>query len=471
MIGVGLDGRLGLPFGELRAAAREAERLGFESLWTPAGGVPDSFHVCGAWLQDTSLRAGISVVPAARMWTPLGLAAQAATLAQLSSGRFVLGLGTGGYGPGFWASVGLPDRPIAVMREYATQVRGLLAGDWVTAGEVISRADSGPGAPGWPRSASLGLAGPETAPVYLAALGPQMLRLAGESADGVLLNWATPERIAISRARIDEGAARAGRPPGAVPMTMYIRVCIDDDLAAARLAFGTQVLSYAMGRPGIPQGAGYRGLFAQMGFDAELTELEQRREAGAAMPELVAAAPDEMLEAVGYYGPPAGAPAAFARLSAGLDETVVRVVTARPGLEPVAEAMGALTPALIRAAGKTALSAGVRARAHAASEPAGGRDGVVWQHDRLPGPGVRQGGELVAENGVRYRRRAEQGSGMTGHVRNAAPAVAGERMDQDGVARAGHRHTRTGAEQAQGDGTRDQGNGSDHHACHLPAGD
>ena len=127
MIGVGLDARLGLPFDQLRAAAREAARLGFESLWTPAGGVPDAFHVCAAWSQDTSLRTGISVVPAARMWTPLSLAAQAATLAQLSSGRFVLGLGTGGYGPGFWASVGLPDRPIAVMREYVTEVRGLLA--------------------------------------------------------------------------------------------------------------------------------------------------------------------------------------------------------------------------------------------------------------------------------------------------------------------------------------------------------
>ncbi len=90
-IGVGLDARLGLPFDQLRAAAREAARLGFESLWTPAEGVPDSFHVCEAWSQDTSLRTGISVVPAARMWTPLGLAAQAATLAQLSSGRFVLG--------------------------------------------------------------------------------------------------------------------------------------------------------------------------------------------------------------------------------------------------------------------------------------------------------------------------------------------------------------------------------------------
>jgi alkanesulfonate monooxygenase SsuD/methylene tetrahydromethanopterin reductase-like flavin-dependent oxidoreductase (luciferase family) len=347
-IGVGLDARLGLPFGQLRAAAREAERLGFESLWTPAGGVPDAFHVCAAWSHDTSLRTGISVVPAARMWTPLSLATQAATLAQLSSGRFVLGLGTGGYGPGFWASVGLPDRPIAVMREYVTEVRGLLAGQKVTAGPILAREGESPGAPGWPRSAALGLPDLPPAPVYLAALGPQMLRLAGEVADGALLNWATPERIAVSRERIDAGAARAGREPGSVPMTMYIRVCVDDDVAAAREAFGAQVLGYALGQAGTPQGAGYRGLFAQMGFDAELDELEDRRDRGAALPELVAAAPDEMLRAVGYYGPAGPAPAAFARLSAGLDEAIVRIVTARPGLEPVSAAMAALTPSLIR---------------------------------------------------------------------------------------------------------------------------
>src|ERR1700732_2263894 len=145
MIGVGLDARLGLPFDQLRAAAREAARLGFESLWTPAGGVPDAFHVCSAWSQDTSLRTGISVVPAARMWTPLGLAAQAATLAQLSGGRFVLGLGTGGYGPGFGTSRARPDRPIGLMREYVTAVRGLLAGQPVTAGPLIG---AGAGAPG-----------------------------------------------------------------------------------------------------------------------------------------------------------------------------------------------------------------------------------------------------------------------------------------------------------------------------------
>jgi alkanesulfonate monooxygenase SsuD/methylene tetrahydromethanopterin reductase-like flavin-dependent oxidoreductase (luciferase family) len=339
-IGAGLDARLGLSFGQLQDVAREAERLGFESLWTPAGGVPDAFHICAAWLAGTGLRAGISVVPAPRMWTPLGLAVQAATLAQLSAGRFVLGIGTGGYGPEFWDSVGLPNRPIAVMRDYATTVRGLLAGQTVTSDGPAGRL----------RAASLGVRDLPPAPVYLAALGPQMLTLAGEVADGALLNWATPERIAASRERIAAGAARGGRDPAAVRVTMYVRVCVDDDVAAARRALGAQVLGYAMARPGIPLTAGYRGLFGEMGFDPILRELEDRRDRGAEVAELVDAAPDEMLRAVGYFGPAADAPAAFARLSAGLDEPVVRVITARTGIEPVVEAMTALSPAAIRAA-------------------------------------------------------------------------------------------------------------------------
>ena len=340
IIGVGLDARLGLPFGQLREVAREAERLGFESLWTPAGGVPDAFHVCAAWSQDTSLRTGISVVPAARMWTPLALAVQAATLAQLSSGRFVLGIGTGGYGPLFWESVGLPNRPIAIMRDYATAIRQLLAGQTVTLDGPAVRL----------RSVSLGVQDLPAAPVYLAALGPQMLALAGEVADGALLNWATPQRIAASRASIAAGAGRAGRDPGEIPVTMYVRVCIDDDVAAARRAFGRQVIGYALAQPGVPLSAGYRGLFGQMGFDDALRELAERRDRGQGLAELVDAAPDELFQAVGYFGPAAGAPAVFARMSAGLDETIVRIITARPGPEPVVAAMAALTPSAIRAA-------------------------------------------------------------------------------------------------------------------------
>jgi alkanesulfonate monooxygenase SsuD/methylene tetrahydromethanopterin reductase-like flavin-dependent oxidoreductase (luciferase family) len=339
-IGAGLDIRLGLGFGGLRQAGREAARLGFESLWTPALGVPDAFHVCAAWSQDTPLPTGISVVPAARLWNPVALAQQAATVGEISHGRFMLGIGTGGYGAGFWASAGLPDRPIAVMRDYLVIVRGLLAGETVThEGPALAV-----------HGASLGVRDPLRVPVYLGALGPQMLRLAGEQADGALLNWATPERIAASRRLVGEGAARAGRDPAQVPLAMYIRVCVDDDVDAARRALGAQVLAYAMAWPGTPLTAGYRGLFSEMGFGEILSGLERRRNDGEPMRSLIGAAPDDLLTSVGYFGPAGGAAAAYARLSHGLDETVVRIVTARPGLEPVVAAMQALTPERIRAA-------------------------------------------------------------------------------------------------------------------------
>ena len=60
--------------------------------------------------------------------------------------------------------------------------------------------------------------------------------------------------------------------------------------------------------------------------------------------------PTRCWQAVGYYGPAGPAPAAFARLSDGLDEAIVRIITTRPGLEPVVQAMTALTPSLIREA-------------------------------------------------------------------------------------------------------------------------
>jgi hypothetical protein len=87
-----------------------------------------------------------------------------------------------------------------------------------------------------------------------------------------------------------------------------------------------------------------------MGFDDVLSDLEARRANGASVAELVDAAPDELLRAVGYYGPARDAAAAYAKLTVGLDETIVRIITARPGPEAVVHALTALTPAAIRAA-------------------------------------------------------------------------------------------------------------------------
>src|SRR5487761_1800675 len=201
LIGVGLDGRLGLDLGELEVVGREAAGLGFESMWTPATGVPDSFHICGQWgeasaeVTGSPIRTGISVVPAPRSWHPISLAVQAATVSLRTIGTFVLGIGTGGAGPQHFAAAGFPNRPIAVMRDYLHVLRGLLHGETVNyEGPALNIKNTSIGADFAP------------VPVYLAALGPQMLRLAGEAADGVCLNWASPEQIAHSREQIAVGA-------------------------------------------------------------------------------------------------------------------------------------------------------------------------------------------------------------------------------------------------------------------------
>ena len=165
--------------------------------------------------------------------------------------------------------------------------------------------------------------------VYLGALGPQMLRLAGERYDGAALNWCSAEQVPWSRERVAVGARAAGRDPADVRIHEYIRVCVDADEDAARLAFAKMVMAYALARPGADQTKGYRAHFARMGFDEALTDLEARRAAGASEDELARIFPVELLRRVGYWGKPEGAREAFLRLAEGLDIAVVRLVPAR----------------------------------------------------------------------------------------------------------------------------------------------
>jgi alkanesulfonate monooxygenase SsuD/methylene tetrahydromethanopterin reductase-like flavin-dependent oxidoreductase (luciferase family) len=147
------------------------------------------------------------------------------------------------------------------------------------------------------------------------------------------------------REHVAEGARRAGRDPGDVPFALYIRVCIDENEDAARRAFATQVLTYAMARPGAPKDRGYRAHFARMGFDEVLSELEARRDSGTPIAELVDSVPKDLLLEVGYFGRPSGAGEAMKRLSRGLDEAMVRLITVRSGdLEACLTAVRACQP-------------------------------------------------------------------------------------------------------------------------------
>jgi hypothetical protein len=283
-IGLGIDSRFALSGDGQRVIAYEAAAAGYTSMWTPIGNTREPFDICATWTQSSGLPAGTAVA-ALSAWSIDGLASVSKETVERCRGRFTLGVGAGR----------LTDAPIRVMRDAIVGLRPRLPG----------------------------------LPIYLGALGPQMLRLAGERYDGVALNWCSTEQVEWSRERVAAGAHAGGRDPAEVKIHEYIRVCVDEDEQAARIAFAKMVMSYALARPGADKTKGYRAHFARMGFDRALTDLESRRATGVSEDELARDFPVTLLRSVGYWGRPEGAREAFLRLAEGLDIAVVRPVPAR----------------------------------------------------------------------------------------------------------------------------------------------
>jgi alkanesulfonate monooxygenase SsuD/methylene tetrahydromethanopterin reductase-like flavin-dependent oxidoreductase (luciferase family) len=308
--GVVLGRELGLSEEDRTGLVGEAAELGYTSAWTNSGPDLAGVETCRRWFDASGLTTGIAVVPTPGMdLAPLVRAARA--LGEASNGRFILGIGAGGMSSAAWrAEHGLAETsPVALMREHT---------------ELLKREAA--------------------VPVYLAALGPRMLELAGELADGVLPNWLNPPQLAWARERIGEGARRAGRDPGAVLLGQSIRVCIDDDVAAARRALARSAIGYALPRPGHAWVGPYRQAMARMGLEEDLKMLDGMRDRGADDDELAEAFPADALRRLGAWGRPAEAVAGFAGLAQNLDIILVRVVTARPGLEAARAIIRACAP-------------------------------------------------------------------------------------------------------------------------------
>ena len=346
-IGVGLDPTLGLDWNQQREVSQEAARLGYSSIWTPEGSGQDSFHVCvqrwqaSAEVADGGLTTGIAVSPAMHR-TPLSFAMEGGTVSEITGGKFIMGIGSGGaHRPASRAQLGFGRvSALALMRDYVAVVRALVNGERVDyEGETVTM-----------RGMRLAMRPAPRTPVYLGALGPKMLELSGELADGASLNWCSPDQIAWSRERIAAGAKAAGRDPAEINVAEYIRICVDDDVDAARIALAKATMGYALG-PTVPtereRQLGYRAHFERMGFANELAELDEMRKKGASRDEVAAAFPAEILQSVGYFGKADGAAPAFARLAEGLDTAIVRVVAARRGVGSTLAVMRACAPGAV----------------------------------------------------------------------------------------------------------------------------
>jgi 5,10-methylenetetrahydromethanopterin reductase len=331
------DSTFNLSWHEQRELARRALELGYTSGWAP-GGVTSRDGILSAvqWAQAApGLTTGTSVT-VAPFWTPTSLASQAATAAELTDGRFALGIGSGSaHEASARAAYDMPDRPVvALMRDYLRVLRALLDGEEVRyTGKTLSL-----------RGVRLGFKPPRV-PIYVGALGPQMVKLAGELADGIIPSWSSPEQVAWGQNLAADAARNAGRNPSEVKWIGFVRMCIDEDADLARRTFALSLLRYGLGQPGARRDRSFRGHFARMGFDDTLRHLEAERDHGASIASLVDVLPLEVMSAVGYFGRPEGAPEAFRQLARGLDTAVLRMITTAPGPEKVALALEAVQPA------------------------------------------------------------------------------------------------------------------------------
>jgi alkanesulfonate monooxygenase SsuD/methylene tetrahydromethanopterin reductase-like flavin-dependent oxidoreductase (luciferase family) len=221
-----------LPWHEIVLLTETAEETGYEAVFTPEIAAREAFATLSGLASATGeLRLATGVVPLEAR-APATLAMAAVTLQDISDGRFILGVGS--------------REAIRSARDRLRALRELLAGG--------SDGDAGP----------LDIARPEgvDVPVYLAALGPRMTELAGEAADGVLLNWCTPERVAEARAQVARGAERAGRDPSGVTVCVYVRACLGHEEVHALAALGEAAAQYAS----MPK---YRRQFDAMGLGSE----------------------------------------------------------------------------------------------------------------------------------------------------------------------------------------------------------
>jgi alkanesulfonate monooxygenase SsuD/methylene tetrahydromethanopterin reductase-like flavin-dependent oxidoreductase (luciferase family) len=248
-----------LPMHAIPELARMAEAHGFGCAWGGEANNKDPTVMLAAVAAATTrLKIGSAVYHILGR-TPATLALQAVGLDELSQGRFLLGIGVSNPTIAKWH--GAPfDHPMGRVREYLRIVRAAMRGEKLRFdGEFFS-------AHGFKMAFK---PSGETIPIYLAALGPKMSRLAGMLTDGVLINMANPAEI---RRIVDEarnGAREVGKNPEAVEIICKVRCCVVEDRAVAREALSHALTYYALADY-------YRNLLARMGFG---TEVEAMRSA------------------------------------------------------------------------------------------------------------------------------------------------------------------------------------------------
>lgn len=232
---------------------RLAESLGYDSTFVTHIAARDSLAVLGAYAGATErIRLGTGVLPIYSR-TPVATAQTSATLDELSGGRMVLGLGVSHrVTVEAWYGSEIGD-PVAEMREYAGAVRSMFAGEDPSGGER------------WPTSFRfMGYEVRPDLPIYVAALSPKMLRLAGEIADGVLLWLCEPRYVQETVIpEVRKGRESAGKSLHGFDIVPAVPAAVTEDRAATLDRVRGDLLTYLS----LPF---YRAMLERSGFGAEI---------------------------------------------------------------------------------------------------------------------------------------------------------------------------------------------------------
>ncbi len=273
-----------------------AESLGYESVYVTHIAGWESLTVLTAYAQATSkIRVGTGVVPIYTR-TPATMAQTAASIDALSGGRLTLGLGVS-HRPVVegWHGQTI-DRPVHEMREYVGIVRAILRGEDPPEGEK------------WRTGFRMfGLDPRPQLPIYVAALSPAMLRLAGEVADGVLLWLCCPDYIRdVVIPEVTTGRERAGKTLEGFDVVPAVPAALVEDPAAPHAAMRKDLLPYF----GLPF---YRAMLERSGFGAEIEAFDS---AAGNIEQMQAAISERFLEQLTAVGDAAAVRAGLERYRA-----------------------------------------------------------------------------------------------------------------------------------------------------------
>jgi F420-dependent oxidoreductase-like protein len=281
----------------------EAERLGYDSVWTAEAYGSDAVTPA-AWIaaRTERLHVGTAIMQIAAR-TPAMTAMTAMTLDALSGGRFRLGLGVSGpqvvegwHGQPF-------GRPLLRTREYVEIVRAILRRDKPLEfrGEYYQIPYTEAGASGLGKPLKSILHGRADLPIYLAAIGPRNVALAAQVADGWIPVFFSPRRMTMFRTWLADGFRAAGASKPRFDIMPSVGVVVGDDVAACRNRLKARLALY-VGGMGARDKNFYNELARRYGYE-EAARTIQDLYLGGRKAEAEAAVPDALVDEVALCGP------------------------------------------------------------------------------------------------------------------------------------------------------------------------